>query len=191
MRKNRENTGISRQILPNSPQNAVFQAAAAAQGPSNGPFFASGGFNTNYTNYTNNTNNARTVIGPGRQPRCRDTTWAGACTIPKSCYSSSHRPERCQSGRMGGIGNAVYGLPYRGFESHPLRSGRAGPDQIGLRHVAGPASPSPSPVHWAWGPISALRPRHAGSSFSGAPSRSPVDTITSSTQMISMSSMYR
>ena len=31
------------------------------------------------------------------------------------------RTERCQSGRMGLTRNQVYGLPYRGFESHPLR----------------------------------------------------------------------
>ena len=31
------------------------------------------------------------------------------------------RVERCQSGRMGLTRNQVYGLPYRGFESHPLR----------------------------------------------------------------------
>jgi hypothetical protein len=29
--------------------------------------------------------------------------------------------ERCQSGRMGLTRNQVYGSPYRGFESHPLR----------------------------------------------------------------------
>ena len=29
--------------------------------------------------------------------------------------------ERCRSGLTGSTGNAVYGKPYRGFESHPLR----------------------------------------------------------------------
>jgi hypothetical protein len=29
--------------------------------------------------------------------------------------------ERCQSGLSSSLGKAVYGLPYRGFESRPLR----------------------------------------------------------------------
>ena len=39
----------------------------------------------------------------------------------------SDHMERCQSGRMGLIRNQVYGLPYRGFESHPLRQNMKGP----------------------------------------------------------------
>jgi integrase len=40
------------------------------------------------------------------------------------CFSAvkmTRGPERCRSGRTGRTRNPVYGLPYRGFESHPLR----------------------------------------------------------------------
>ena len=37
---------------------------------------------------------------------------------PKSAFRNR---ERCRSGLTGSTGNAVYGKPYRGFESHPLR----------------------------------------------------------------------
>src|SRR5688572_20544527 len=33
-------------------------------------------------------------------------------------------PERCQSGRTSKPGKFVYGKPYRGFESHPLRKSK-------------------------------------------------------------------
>ncbi len=39
----------------------------------------------------------------------------------QDAFANEANMERCQSGRMGLIRNQVYGLPYRGFESHPLR----------------------------------------------------------------------
>ena len=49
--------------------------------------------------------------------------WAGACPRagPRLRWAC---PERCRSGRSGGIGNAVCPFGYRGFESRPLRSTR-------------------------------------------------------------------
>ena len=46
---------------------------------------------------------------------------SGVLAPPGGWLDNEDCMERCQSGRMGLIRNQVCGLPYRGFESHPLR----------------------------------------------------------------------
>ena len=58
------------------------------------------------------------VTGRQRNPRAKSTVTVSNGALAKTRVKES---ERCQSGRMGLTRNQVYGLPYRGFESHPLR----------------------------------------------------------------------
>src|SRR5262249_52072204 len=57
-----------------------------------------------------------------REPeRVFGSRWCQAIRYVGLLTGSNIDRERCRSGLTGSTGNAVYGKPYRGFESHPLR----------------------------------------------------------------------